>query len=147
VLILGETGTGKELCARAIHYLSPRSRLPFVPVNCGAIPQELVENEFFGHEPGAFTGAAAAKPGLIKEARGGTLLLDEVDSLHLQMQAKLLRFLQEKEYRPLGATKTEHADVRVIATSNSDLEALARMGKLRRDLYYRLNVIPITLPT
>jgi DNA-binding NtrC family response regulator len=146
ILILGETGTGKELCARAIHYLSPRAKLPFVPVNCGAIPQDLVENELFGHEPGAFTGASTAKPGLIQEAHGGTLLLDEVDSLPLQTQAKLLRFLQEKEYRPLGSTKTLHADVRVIAASNNDLEEQARSGKLRRDLYYRLNVIPLTLP-
>jgi DNA-binding NtrC family response regulator len=146
VLILGETGTGKELCARAIHYLSPRARLPFVPVNCGAIPQELVENELFGHEAGAFTGAATAKPGLIREAQGGTLLLDEVDSLPLQTQAKLLRFLQEKEYRPLGSTKTLQADVRVIAASNNNLEERVRSGKLRQDLYYRLSVIPFTLP-
>jgi two-component system response regulator GlrR len=146
VLILGETGTGKELCARAIHYLSPRARLPFVPVNCGAIPQELVENELFGHEAGAFTGATTAKPGLIREAQGGTLFLDEVDSLPLQTQAKLLRFLQEKEYRLLGSTKTVSADVRIIAASNSDLEERVRLGKLRRDLYYRLNVVPLTLP-
>jgi two-component system, NtrC family, response regulator GlrR len=138
VLILGETGTGKELCARAIHYLSPRARFPFVPVNCSAIPHELVENELFGHEPCAFTGAATAKSGLIREAHGGTLLLDEIDSLPLQTQAKLLRFLQEKEYRPLGSTKTAHADVRVIAASNCDLEERVCLGKLRQDLYYRL---------
>lgn len=146
ILVLGETGTGKELCARAIHYLSPRAGLPFVPVNCGAIPPELAENELFGHEAGAFTGASAARPGLIREAHGGTLLLDEIDSLPLLTQAKLLRFLQEKEFRPLGSTKTMHADVRVIAASNNNLEGLVRCGKLRQDLYYRLNVVHLLLP-
>src|SRR5262249_17384304 len=146
VLILGETGTGKELCARAIHYLSPRARFPFVPVNCGAIPQELAENELFGHEQGAFTGAATAKPGLIQEADGGTLLLDEIDSLPWQTKPNLLRFLKEKEFRSLGSTKTVHADIRVIAATNSDLEEQVRLGKLRRDLYYRLNVVPLPLP-
>ena len=146
VLILGETGTGKELCARAVHYLSQRAGLPFVPVNCGAIPQDLVENELFGHEAGAFTGASGAKAGLIREAQGGTLFLDEIDCLPLQTQAKLLRFLQEREYRPLGSSKTVSADVRVLAASNSDLNERVRAGKLRQDLFYRLNVIPVVLP-
>jgi DNA-binding NtrC family response regulator len=146
VLISGETGTGKEVCARAIHYLSPRSAKPFVPVNCGAIPLELVENELFGHERGAYTGASSAQPGLIQEAAGGTLFLDEIDSLPLPAQVKLLRFLQEKEYRPLGSTRICKADVRVIAASNGDFEAAVKEGKLRRDLYYRLNVMPLLLP-
>jgi two-component system, NtrC family, response regulator GlrR len=146
VLILGETGTGKEVCARAIHYLSPRAHAPFVPVNCGAIPTELVENELFGHERGAFTDASTSQCGLIHEAEGGTLFLDEVDSLPALAQVKLLRFLQEKEYRRLGSTKTYRADVRIIAATNSDLEEAIRTGKLRRDLYYRLNVLLLTLP-
>lgn len=146
ILILGETGTGKELCARAIHYLSARSGFPFVPVNCGAIPAELAENELFGHEQGAFTGAATPKPGLIEEAHNGTLLLDEVDSLPLLTQAKLLRFLQEKEYRPLGSTKTVYSDVRIIAASNSNLKERVLAGKMREDLYYRLNVVPLLIP-
>ena len=146
VLISGETGTGKEVCARAIHYLSPRAKKPFVPVNCGAIPLELVENELFGHERGAYTGAASQQPGLIEAASGGTLFLDEIDSLPPPAQVKLLRFLQEKEYRPLGSSKTCKADVRVIAASNGDFEAAVREGRLRRDLYYRLNVMPLALP-
>ncbi len=146
VLILGETGTGKDLYARAIHYLSPRATKPFVPVNCGALPAELVENELFGHERGAFTGAAASQPGLIRGADGGTLFLDEVDCLPLLAQVKLLRFLQEKEYRPLGSTRTYQVDVRIIAASNSDLEEAVESGKLRRDLYYRLNIVPVVLP-
>jgi len=147
VLISGETGVGKDLCARAIHYLSRRARYPFVPVNCGAIPAELVENELFGHERGAFTGAAHAQAGLICEADGGTLFLDEIDCLPLQAQVKLLRFLQDKEYRPLGSAKTRLADVRVIAASNADLGESVRSGRLRQDLYYRLNVISLRLPS
>ncbi|MGH9936451.1 MAG: sigma-54 interaction domain-containing protein [Blastocatellia bacterium] len=146
VLISGETGTGKELCARAVHYLSPRARHAFVPINCGAIPTELVENELFGHQRGAFTGASNSQPGLIREADGGTLFLDEIDALPLQAQVKLLRFLQEKEYRPLGATGTRKADVRVIAASNTDFDQAVRSGKLRQDLFYRLNVIPLKIP-
>jgi two-component system, NtrC family, response regulator GlrR len=146
VLIAGETGTGKEMCARAIHYLSPRTGKPFVPVNCGALPVELVENELFGHESGAFTGANIAKAGLIEEAEGGTLFLDEIDCLPLTAQVKLLRFLQEKEYRRLGSAKVRHADVRVIAASNAALDVAVQNGKLRQDLYYRLNVVSIVLP-
>lgn len=146
VLILGETGTGKELFARAIHYLSLRTTHPFVPVSCGAIPVELIENELFGHSEGAYTGATASKMGLIREAEGGTLFLDEIDSIPLLAQAKLLRFLQEGEYRPLGAAKSRQADVRVIAASNMDLAQAVKDGKLRRDLYYRLNIIRLNLP-
>jgi two-component system response regulator GlrR len=146
VLISGETGTGKEVCARAIHYLSPRARKPFIPVNCGAIPTELVENELFGHERGAYTGASSTQLGLINEADGGTLFLDEIDSLPLLAQVKLLRFLQEKEYRPLGVSKVCKADVRIIAASNSDFEAAVAGGRIRRDLYYRLNVVLLMLP-
>ena len=146
VLISGETGTGKELCAQAIHYLSPRAKRPFVPINCGSIPVELVENELFGHKRGAFTSASTSQAGLIHEADGGTLFLDEVVSLPLSSQVKLLRFLQEKEYRPLGSTKTYRADVRVISASNMDPEKAVEQGTLRGDLYYRLNVIPIKLP-
>jgi two-component system, NtrC family, response regulator GlrR len=146
VLISGETGTGKEVCARAIHYLSPRAHNPFVPVNCGAIPAELVENELFGHERGAFTDASTSQCGLIHEAEGGTLFLDEVDCLPALAQVKLLRFLQEKEYRRLGSTKTYQANVRIITATNSDLEETVRRGKLRQDLYYRLNILQLTLP-
>lgn len=114
--------------------------------NCGAIPAELVENELFGHERGAYTDAAVAKPGLIQEAEGGTLFLDEIDCLPLLAQVKLLRFLQEKEYRPLGSTKTKKTSVRVIAATNADLEEAVQQGRLRRDLYYRLNILPLVLP-
>ena len=146
VLISGETGTGKELCARAIHYLSPRAGRPFIAVNCGAIPVELVENELFGHERGAFTDASTAQGGLIHEAEGGTLFLDEIACLPLLAQVKLLRFLQDKEYRRLGSSKTQQGDVRVVAAMNVDLEEAVREGKLRQDLYYRLNIIPLVLP-
>jgi two-component system response regulator GlrR len=146
VLLFGETGTGKELVARAIHYLSPRARRPFIAVNCGAIPTELVENELFGHERSAYTGAVTPQVGVVQEAEGGTLLLDEVDSLPLLAQVKLLRFLQEKEFRPLGSSRTRRADVRVLAAANTDLETAVREGRMRQDLYYRLNVIPLRLP-
>ncbi len=146
VLISGETGTGKEVCAQAIHRLSTRADQPFIPVNCGAIPLELIENELFGHERGAFTGAGSSQVGLIQEADGGTLFLDEIDSLPLMAQVKLLRFLQEKEFRPLGSPKTKHADVRVITATNLDIEKAVNTGKVRQDLYYRLNIIPLKLP-
>jgi two-component system response regulator GlrR len=146
VLITGETGTGKELCARAIHYLSPRANKPFIPVNCGAIPMELVENELFGHVQGAFTGASKSFSGLIQEANGGTLFLDEISCLPLQAQVKLLRFLQDKVYRQLGSSKMHQADVRVLVATNIELEEAINEGKFRRDLYYRLNIIPLLLP-
>jgi two-component system response regulator GlrR len=146
VLILGETGTGKEVVGRAIHYLSPRAGEPFVPVNCGAIPVELIENELFGHERGAFTGAGASRNGLIQEAEKGTLFLDEVNTLPLLAQVKLLRFLQSKEFRPLGSTKSLQGDVRIIAASNANLELEVAAGAMRQDLFYRLNVVPIVLP-
>jgi len=146
VLITGETGVGKELVARAIHYLSRRAAGAFVPVNCGAIPGELFENELFGHEAGAFTGAAAAQPGLIEESDGGTLFLDEADSLSPAAQVKLLRFLQEKEYRRLGSTKVRRADIRVVAAMNTCPEEAVKSGRMRQDLYYRLNVVPLALP-
>ncbi|MBO0798197.1 MAG: sigma-54-dependent Fis family transcriptional regulator [Blastocatellia bacterium] len=146
VMITGETGTGKELFARAIHDLSPRAGNPYIPINCGAIPIELVENELFGHERGAFTGAGSFLPGLIESANGGTLFLDEVNSLPMPAQAKLLRFLQEKEYRPLGSSRIIKADVRVISAANVDIEEAINDGRMRLDLYHRLNVITINLP-
>jgi len=146
VLITGETGTGKELFARAIHYSSPRASQPFMPVNCGALPAELVENELFGHERGAYTSAVSLQTGLIEEANGGTLFLDEIDCLPVPAQVKLLRFLQEKEYRPLGSPRVKQANVRVIAASNANLEEAVGHGKVRQDLFYRLNIISIALP-
>lgn len=146
VLITGETGTGKEIIARTIHYLSGRADRSFVPVNCGAIPHDLIENELFGHQKGAFTGALDSQKGLIGEADGGTLFLDEIDSLPLMSQVKLLRFLQDKEYRPLGSVKTRQADVRIVAASNHNLEELVQREKIRADLYYRLNIMQVVLP-
>jgi two-component system, NtrC family, response regulator GlrR len=146
VLIFGKTGTGKELFARAIHELSSRARRPFIAVNCGAIPVDLAENELFGHEQGAFTGASRSHPGVIQEADGGTLFLDEIAGLHPLIQVKLLRFLQEKEYRPLGSTKARSVDVRVIGAANADLEQLVTAGKFRADLFYRLHILSFQLP-
>ena len=146
VLIGARTGTGKELIARAVHYLSPRSDHPFVPVDCGAIPSELSESELFGHERGAFTGAVARNRGLISAADQGTLFLDEVDALNLSVQAKLLRFLQEMEYRSLGSSEIKKADVRVISATNCDLQERVRNNEFREDLYYRLNVVQLRLP-
>ena len=146
VLMLGETGTGKEVLARAIHYCSQRSGKPFIPVNCGAIPVDLLENEFFGHESGAFTSANCTRRGILKEADGGTLFLDEVDCLPPFAQVKLLRFLQDGQFRPLGSASTCSADVRVVAASNANLKEILESGRLRKDLYYRLNVLSLRLP-
>lgn len=146
VLLEGETGTGKELAARAIHYAGPRRDKPFVPVNCGAIPDALAESELFGHRRGAFTDARSEQPGLIEHARGGTLFLDEVDSLSQKAQVTLLRFLQDSEYRPVGGGPMRAADVRVIAATNASLQALVALERFRRDLYYRLNPLYVRLP-
>jgi transcriptional regulator with PAS, ATPase and Fis domain len=145
-LISGESGTGKEVFARAIHYLSSRADRPFVPVNCGALPENLVESEIFGHKRGAFTGAASDQAGLIREAEGGTLFLDEVDSLTSQAQVKLLRFLQDGEFRSVGSQQMLHANIRVVAAANVDFSRIVREGKFREDLFYRLNVLSLTLP-
>ena len=146
LLISGESGTGKELFARAIHYLSPRADRPFVPVNCGALPENLVESEIFGHKRGAFTGAASDQAGLIREAEGGTLFLDEIDTLTPTAQVKLLRFLQDGEYHPVGSPQILHANIRVVAAGNADFSQIVREGKFREDLFYRLNVLALTLP-
>jgi transcriptional regulator with GAF, ATPase, and Fis domain len=145
-LIRGESGTGKEVVARTIHETSARSGGPFVAVNCAALPEQLLESELFGYEKGAFTGAVARRPGRVELAAGGTLFLDEIGDVPLAAQAKLLRLLQEKEYQPLGGTRTEKADVRFLAATHRDLQAMIRAGQFREDLYYRLNVIPIVLP-
>ena len=146
VLIIGETGTGKELIARTIHSLSPRRQNPFVAVNCGALPDTLLESELFGYKAGAFTGAGRDKPGRFAIAKGGTLLLDEIGEVSQALQVSLLRVLQDKRYEPLGATRTETADVRIIAATNRDLAKLASSGAFREDLYYRINVVRIELP-
>jgi two-component system, NtrC family, response regulator GlrR len=146
VLIHGETGTGKELIARTIHYLSGRREYPFVPVNCGAMPEALAENELFGHRAGAFTHAAREAPGLVRLSHDGTLFLDEVDSLPAKAQVALLRFLQDGRFRPLGAGREEQANVRVIAASNRRLDLAVAEGDFRADLYYRLNVLSLEIP-
>ncbi len=146
VLILGESGTGKEVVARNVHLLSKRQSGPFVPVNCGAIPGELLESELFGHEKGAFTGAISARKGRFELAQGGTLFLDEIGDMPLQMQVKLLRVLQERTYERVGGTKAINADVRVIAATHRNLETMIQDGKFREDLFYRLNVFPIENP-
>lgn len=145
-LVTGETGTGKELVARSIHYLSPRAAMPFVPVNCGALPDTLLESELFGHERGAFTDAHASKCGLIALAEKGTLFLDEVESLSPKAQVTLLRVLQDKKYRAIGSTVERTVDVRVIAATNAPLEELIEEGTFRSDLYYRLKVLIIHMP-
>jgi DNA-binding NtrC family response regulator len=146
VLIEGETGTGKELAARAVHYLSHRHEHPFIPVNCGALPDTLLENELFGHAKGAFTDAREPYTGLVAQAENGTLFLDELESLTLRGQVALLRFLQEMEYRPLGSARTIRANVRVIAATNVSAEVLAADRGFRKDLLYRLNIMPVCLP-
>jgi DNA-binding NtrC family response regulator len=145
VLLEGETGTGKELAAREIHYAGTRARKPFVPVNCGALPDELIESELFGHRRGAFTDAKTEQPGLVELADGGTLFLDEVDTLSPKAQVTLLRFLQDREYRPVGGRACRTADVRVVAATNASLEALSLERRFRRDLYYRLNALYLRL--
>ncbi|MDR2385973.1 MAG: sigma-54 dependent transcriptional regulator [Deltaproteobacteria bacterium] len=146
VLIIGESGTGKELAARSIHQNGPRADRPFVAVNCGAIPQNLMESEFFGHVKGAFTGADRAKTGLVAEADGGTLFLDEVSELPLEMQVKLLRVLQEEEVKKIGENTPQKVDLRVLAATNKNLKEEVAMGRFREDLYYRLNVISLRMP-
>ncbi len=147
VLITGESGTGKELVARAIHYNSSRREEPFVPINCGAIPENLLESELFGHEKGAFTGAIKQKAGLFESAAGGTIFLDEIGELPQMMQVKLLRVLQENEFRRVGGTAALQTDVRVLAATNRNLEEAVAAGSFREDLYYRFNVIRIDLPS
>jgi len=146
VLLLGESGTGKELFAKAIHSLSPRKEAPFVTINCGAIPDTLLESELFGYKAGAFTDAKRDKPGKVAVAKGGTLFLDEIGDISPTLQVKLLRLLQEKTYEPLGQTKSLEADVRIVAATNRNLELLVRQGKFRADLYYRINVVKLVLP-
>lgn len=146
ILILGESGTGKELFARAIHYNSKRANKPMIPVNCGAIPENLLESELFGHMRGAFTGAVSAKAGKFEAAQGGTIFLDEIGDMSLKLQVKLLRVLQEKKFEPVGSTESIETDARVIAATHQNLEELVANGSFREDLYYRLNVIPIRIP-
>ncbi len=146
VLITGESGTGKELVARALHTEGSRMKMPFIAVNCGAIPDELIESELFGHKKGTFTGAVADKRGLFDEADGGTLFLDEIGELSLGMQVKLLRVLQERKVKPIGATEEHEIDVRVVAATNRDLDAEVARGAFRADLYYRLNVVGVWIP-
>lgn len=146
ILIQGESGTGKELIAKAIHYNSPRANEPFVPINCGAIPSELLESELFGHVKGAFTGAVANRMGRFEMADGGTIFLDEIGDLDPSLQVKLLRALQERSFEPVGSTKTVSVNVRVIAATNVNLENAIENGSFREDLYYRLNVIPMPVP-
>jgi transcriptional regulator with PAS, ATPase and Fis domain len=146
ILIMGESGTGKELIARGVHTHSPRVDRPFIPVNCGAIPNELLESEMFGHERGAFTGAIGQRAGMFQLANGGTIFLDEVGEMNPTLQVKLLRVLQDHEIRPVGGDRTTRVDVRVVAASNKDLSAEVEGGRFREDLFYRLQVIPIVMP-
>ncbi len=146
VLIYGQSGTGKELIARAIHFNSPRKDRQFVPVDCAVLSENLLESELFGHIKGSFTGAITTKPGLFEIADGGTVFLDEVGNISLSIQAKLLRVLQEREFTPVGGTKSKKVDIRLIAATNKDLEKMIKEGTFREDLYYRINIVPIYLP-
>lgn len=146
LLILGETGTGKELIARAVHFNSSRADRPFIPINCSAIPEPLLESELFGHVRGAFTGAVASKRGLFEEANGGTLFLDEIGDLSMGLQAKLLRVLEDHQIRPVGGNQSLNIDIRFIAATNHDIEQAVREGRFREDLYYRINTITMKLP-
>jgi two-component system response regulator HydG len=146
VLITGESGTGKELVARALHNAGPRKNKHFVPINCTAMPEQLLESELFGHVKGSFTGAFSDKKGLFEEANGGTLFLDEIGDMSLQLQAKILRVLQDKEIRPVGGTTLKSVDVRIIAATHRDLKIMVKDGKFRDDLFYRLDVVPIRVP-
>jgi two-component system response regulator HydG len=146
VLIIGETGTGKEMLAQAIQQSSPRAEAPFITINCAALPELLAESELFGHRKGAFTGAVSNQTGKLQAAAGGTVFLDEIDSMPYPLQGKLLRFLESGECQPVGATATERVDVRIIAATNTDLEQKIERGEFRRDLYYRLNVVPLEIP-
>jgi len=146
VLLLGETGTGKELFARVIHHNSPRRNMPFVPINCSAIPESLLETELFGHVRGAFTGAVATKKGILDEAEGGTVFLDEIGDMSLSLQAKLLRVIEDQVIRPVGSTKGSKVDIRFITATNKDLKAAVRQNAFREDLYYRINVISLQIP-
>ncbi len=146
VILLGESGTGKELLARQIHRNSARADAPFVAINCAALPEGLAESEFFGHVKGAFTGAISDNPGRISQAEGGTLFLDEVGEMSLDIQAKLLRFLESGEFQPVGSLRQRHANVRLIAATNADLREKVEQGSFREDLYYRLNIVPFHVP-